>query len=74
MFGVPDAKWGEVPVAAVVLRAGAPIDEQELVDWTNARVDAKFQRITDVVFYDEFPRNVAGKTLKRGMRTEYRPR
>jgi hypothetical protein len=34
-------------------------------------VAAKFQRIVDVVFYQESPRNVAGKTLKREMRDAY---
>ena len=72
VFGVPDAKWGEVPVAAVVTRGGERPAADDLVEWTNARVDAKFQRIRDVVFYDEFPRNVAGKTLKREMRDAYR--
>ena len=71
VFGVPDAKWGEVPVAAVVTRGGERPAVRDLVEWTNARVDAKFQRITDIVFYDEFPRNVAGKTLKREMRQQY---
>jgi hypothetical protein len=28
-------------------------------------VDAKFQRVSDVLLLDDFPRNVAGKTLKR---------
>jgi long-chain acyl-CoA synthetase len=71
VFGVADEKWGEVPVAAVTLRPGAQADAAELVEWTNARVDAKFQRIRDVVIYGEFPRNVAGKTLKREMRDAY---
>jgi long-chain acyl-CoA synthetase len=72
VFGVPDPKWGEVPVAAVVAKGGQQPSARDLVEWTNARVDAKFQRIADVVFYDEFPRNVAGKTLKREMRDAYR--
>jgi long-chain acyl-CoA synthetase len=72
VFGVPDAKWGEVPVAAVATKGGERPGARDLVEWTNARVDAKFQRIADVVFYDEFPRNVAGKTLKREMRDAYR--
>jgi long-chain acyl-CoA synthetase len=71
VFGAPDEKWGEVPIAAVVPKQGATIDRQELIAWTNARVDAKFQRIHDVVIYDEFPRNVAGKTLKREMRAAF---
>lgn len=71
VFGVPDPKWGEVPVAGVVLRPGAALGRDELIAWTNARVGAKFQRIHDVVFYPEFPRNVAGKALKREMRARY---
>jgi acyl-CoA synthetase (AMP-forming)/AMP-acid ligase II len=72
VFGVPNPKWGEVPVAAVATKRGERPSAQELMEWTNARVDAKFQRVGDVVFYDEFPRNVAGKTLKREMRDAYR--
>ncbi|MFO1119109.1 MAG: AMP-binding protein [Rhodospirillales bacterium] len=71
VFGVQDEKWGEVPVAAVTLRPGEQVGPADLVEWTNARVDAKFQRIKDVIVYDEFPRNVAGKTLKREMRQTY---
>ncbi len=71
VFGVPDPRWGESPVAAVVLRPGASIAAEELVDWTNQRVAAKYQRIREVVFRTEFPRTVAGKTLKRQMRSEY---
>lgn len=71
VFGIADAKWGELPVAGVVLRPGATVSGAELIAWTNARVGAKFQRIHDVVFYAEFPRNVAGKTLKRDMREHY---
>jgi acyl-CoA synthetase (AMP-forming)/AMP-acid ligase II len=32
---------------------------------------AKFQRVHDVVIMEDFPRNVAGKTLKRVMRESY---
>jgi len=74
VFGAPDEKWGEVPIAAVVLKPGAKVECEELIAWTNARVDAKFQRIQDVVIYEEFPRNVAGKTLKREMRAAYKER
>ncbi len=71
VFGVGDPKWGEVPVAAVVLAGAQSVSKEALVAWTNERVGAKFQRIHDVVIYDEFPRNVAGKTLKREMRDAY---
>lgn len=71
VFGVPDPKWGEVPIAAVVPKQKANFNREELVAWTNSRVDAKYQRIHDVVVYNEFPRNVAGKVLKREMRDAY---
>jgi acyl-CoA synthetase (AMP-forming)/AMP-acid ligase II len=71
VFGATDPKWGEVPIAAVTLKEGHSVSTDTLVGWTNDRVGAKFQRIRGVVFYDEFPRNVAGKTLKREMREAY---
>ena len=45
---------------------------EELKKWINEHVAAKFQRVYDVVIMDEFPRNVAGKILKRVMRDNYR--
>ncbi len=72
MFGVRDAKWGETPVAAVIPGEGHSIAATELLEWTNSRVDAKFQRISDVILMESFPRNIAGKTLKRELRERYR--
>lgn len=71
VFGIPHSKWGETPVAAVVLSANATVTTQELVGWVNSRVGAKFQRLSDIVILDDFPRNVAGKTLKRDLRDAY---
>jgi acyl-CoA synthetase (AMP-forming)/AMP-acid ligase II len=72
VFGVPDPRWGETPVAAVVLRSPGAIATAELRDWINARVGAKYQRVSDVTIVDDFPRNVAGKTLKRVLQERYR--
>lgn len=72
VFGVADDRWGETPVAAVTLRPGESITPAELKEWINSRVDAKFQRVSDVILMDSFPRNVAGKTLKREMRDQYK--
>ncbi len=71
VFGAPDEKWGEIPIAAVVPVSDRAIEKDALVAWVNERVSAKFQRIHDVVVYEAFPRNVAGKTLKREMRDAY---
>ena len=73
VFGIPHEKWGETPVAAVVLNSDhagyTPIEE--LKSWINQNVGAKFQRIADLVIFDDFPRNAAGKTLKRTILEAY---
>jgi acyl-CoA synthetase (AMP-forming)/AMP-acid ligase II len=71
VFGVPNDKWGEVPVAAVILLDGQNAVPADLIEWTTARVSAKFQRVTECFVLSEFPRNVAGKTLKREIRQNY---
>ena len=71
VFGIPHGKWGETPVAAVILRAGAGATAEELRNWINERVSARFQRVSAVVIMDDFPRSTAGKTLKREMREPY---
>ena len=61
-------------MAVALVKKGNHINLAEkaaLVGWTNHRVRAKFQRIQDVAFYDEFPRNVVGKTLKKEMMETY---
>jgi long-chain acyl-CoA synthetase len=71
VFGVPDDKWGETPVAAIILKEGETIEASALAQWINANVGAKFQRVREVILFDDFPRNVAGKTLKRVIREHY---
>jgi len=68
VFGIPDPKWGETPVCAVLLKRGQHIEADTLKDWINNNVEAKFQRVKEVRIMDSFPRSVAGKTLKREMK------
>lgn len=63
---------GEQTAAAVVLRERDAVGRHALIDWINARVGAKFQRVSDVMLCDDFPRNVAGKTLKRVLQEQYK--
>jgi acyl-CoA synthetase (AMP-forming)/AMP-acid ligase II len=55
----------------VVLRVGAGATAIELRDWINERVAARYQRVHEVVIVPAFPRNAAGKTLKRELREPY---
>ena len=71
VFGVPDEKWGETPLAAVVLRQPGAVSAEALRDWINERVGARYQRVSGVTILDDFPRSAAGKTLKRELRDPY---
>lgn len=68
VFGIQDKKWGEVPAAAVTINQQC--DEASILEWVNQRVDAKYQRLAKVIVLEEFPRNVAGKILKRVLTTQ----
>jgi acyl-CoA synthetase (AMP-forming)/AMP-acid ligase II len=71
VFGIPSEKWGETPLAAVILERPGSVTAEALRDWINERVDAKNQRVHAVAILDEFPRSAAGKTLKRILREPY---
>ena len=71
VFGVPHEKWGETPIAAVILDEGTSATAAELREWINERVAARYQRVSEVVVMKDFPRSAAGKTLKREMREPY---
>ncbi|WP_370591507.1 acyl--CoA ligase family protein [Saccharopolyspora montiporae] len=70
VVGVPDEKWGEVPVAHVALRSGARTTEQELIDHVRERI-ARFKAPRYVVFGD-LPKTSTGKLRKNVLRQRSR--
>jgi len=70
VFGVASEQWGETPVAAVQLRDDV-INADDLRAWINDRVEARFQKVADVMIVNEMPRNVAGKVLKNELKENY---
>jgi acyl-CoA synthetase (AMP-forming)/AMP-acid ligase II len=68
VVGRPHDRWGEVPVAFVVLRPDPPTTADDLVAHCRARL-AKFKVPKAVAFVDALPRNPSGKVLKRELRT-----
>jgi long-chain acyl-CoA synthetase len=71
VIGIPHPKWGETPVAIVILKEGMSASEDEVMEWVNSKL-AKYQRVSMVQFRDtDFPRNALGKVLKRKLREAY---
>jgi acyl carrier protein len=65
-FGVPDHRLGEQVAAAVVLEAGATIDELSLRQWVEARLSpAKVPR--RIIFMDSLPLGPTGKLSRIGL-------
>jgi fatty-acyl-CoA synthase len=67
---VPDAKWGEVPKALVVLKPGATATEQELLDFCRANI-AHYKAPRSVEFVESLPKTGTGKILKKDLRKKY---
>jgi fatty-acyl-CoA synthase len=69
VIGRPDERWGEVPVAYVVLRDGASATAGALLEHCRGQL-ARFKVPKAVLFLDALPRNPSGKVLKRELRSE----
>jgi fatty-acyl-CoA synthase len=67
VVGRPDDRWGEVPVAFVVLDQGASATADELLDHCRGQL-ARFKVPRAVTFLEALPRNPSGKVLKRELR------
>ena len=65
--GMPDPTRGEVVAAFVVLNEGAAMTEEELRSVLHEKI-AHFKIPKKVFFVKEFPRNSAGKILKRELK------
>jgi fatty-acyl-CoA synthase len=67
VIAIPDERWGERPLAVVVLRDDAAVDADELREHL-ARDYAKWQIPDRFEFVDEIPRTATGKFKKTALR------
>jgi len=70
VVGVPSSRWGETPVAFVVLETGSVATAAELLAFANGRL-GKIQRLAAVELLDHLPRSAIGKVMKRELRDAY---
>jgi acyl-CoA synthetase (AMP-forming)/AMP-acid ligase II len=64
---MPDEKWGEAPMAYVVLKAQQSAGEMELIEHCRSRL-AHYKCPRAIQFLETLPRTGTGKVLKRDLR------
>lgn len=67
VVGAPHERWGESPVAFVVLRDGCSLTEQDVLEHCEKFL-ARYKRPSAVRFMDALPRNASQKVLRRVLR------
>jgi acyl-CoA synthetase (AMP-forming)/AMP-acid ligase II len=72
IFGLPDPKWGEKVVAAVILRKGHEATPERLQAFLKERI-AGYKVPKEVFFRDQFPETGAGKVQKNILKKAYTP-
>ncbi|BBX07866.1 acyl-CoA synthetase [Mycolicibacterium aichiense] len=70
VFGLEHPVWVEAVVAAVVLRQGADLSEDEVLAHCRTHL-AGFKTPKHVFFVSELPKNPSGKLLKRDLRQRF---
>ncbi|MCX6535899.1 MAG: long-chain-fatty-acid--CoA ligase [Actinobacteria bacterium] len=70
VIGVPDEKWGEVPMALVVRKPDTQVTENEILTFARERL-AGFKTPKTVGWVEVLPRNPSGKILKKDLREPY---
>jgi fatty-acyl-CoA synthase len=70
VIGVPDEKWGERPLACVVVDEGSEVSAGELREFLEGRV-AKWWIPENFEFIDEVPKTSVGKFSKKDLRAKF---
>jgi fatty-acyl-CoA synthase len=71
-IGLPDARWGEVPVLVVVARAGGGVDLTRLQTVFEAQL-ARFKHPRRIVLLPELPKTALGKVAREALRAQLLP-
>lgn len=72
VFGLPDPKWVERVVAAVVLKPGHAISAEAIVARLKDRV-AAYKCPKEIHFVQTLPKSAVGKVLRKQLRSQFAP-
>jgi fatty-acyl-CoA synthase len=67
VYGVPDRKFGEQVMAAIVLKKGVVMSEEEVRDYCHGKI-ANYKIPRYVKFVDSYPMTASGKIQKFKLR------
>lgn len=69
LIGLPDAKWGEQPVAVVIVYKNSDVSAGEIIEFCSGKL-ARYKVPKQVFFVEEFPLLASGKVYKRVLKEE----
>jgi fatty-acyl-CoA synthase len=69
LIGLPDPKWGELPVAVLIARQNCSVTPEEIVEFCHDKL-ARYKIPKRVFFVEEFPLLASGKVFKRALKEE----
>jgi acyl-CoA synthetase (AMP-forming)/AMP-acid ligase II len=67
VIGVPHEYWGEAVKAVIVLKEGATVSEEEIIEFCGEHL-AGYKKPKSVEFWKELPKSPQGKILKKSIR------
>ena len=71
VFGIPDEKWGETPMAVCTVDPGATVTQQEIIELVTERLGS-YKKPSRVEFTtDPLPKSVVGKLQRKVLRDPY---
>jgi long-chain acyl-CoA synthetase len=70
VFGIPDPKWVERVVAAVVLKPGRMASELQVMERLRGRI-AGYKCPKDIHLVESLPKSAAGKVLRKELRIQF---
>ncbi len=70
-IGIDDTKWGQVPIANVVIKKGSTISKDELLQFCSKHL-AKFKLPRDIYFVKDIPKTGANKLDRNAVIKEHK--